>query len=291
MQSSKATRTRPIAVPTSRFTSGSLGRERRSVCSPRGSAETCGCPIIGCRLSVVAGRLDAMATTTSAPGLSAFWRDLPREGQLLLSIVVIQFLGTGLVLPFHVVYLHEVRGFALSDVGLLLGAAAADGPARRRSRRLGDRPDRRPADPARACCRCWSSATSCWRSRRRDRWPRWPWCINGVAFGMSWPAFQSLIATVIPQQLRQRYFGVNFTLLNLGIGVGGIIGGLLVDVERPRDLPGHLPRRRRVSYLPALLLLLGPLRHVGRPGRGLPRRRRRRRWATSRCCAARRWPR
>ena len=62
-----------------------------------------------------------MATTTSSPGLSGFWRDLPREGRLLLSIVAIQFLGTGLVLPFHVVYLHEVRGFALSDVGLLLG--------------------------------------------------------------------------------------------------------------------------------------------------------------------------
>ena len=36
-------------------------------------------------------------------------------------MVVFEFLGTGLVLPFHVVYLHEVRGFSLSDVGLLLG--------------------------------------------------------------------------------------------------------------------------------------------------------------------------
>ena len=34
---------------------------------------------------------------------------------------MVEFIGTGLVLPFHVVYLHEVRGFALSDVGLLLG--------------------------------------------------------------------------------------------------------------------------------------------------------------------------
>ena len=90
-----------------------------------------------------------MATTTSSPGLSGFWRDLPREGRLMLSIVVLEFLGTGLVLPFHVVYLHEVRDFALSDVGLLLGAAAADGAARRRAGRLGDRPARRPADPAR----------------------------------------------------------------------------------------------------------------------------------------------
>src|SRR3954470_6701116 len=62
-----------------------------------------------------------MTSTTSSPGLSGFWRDLPREGRLMLSIVVLEFLGTGLVLPFNVVYLHEVRAFTLSDVGLLLG--------------------------------------------------------------------------------------------------------------------------------------------------------------------------
>ena len=67
------------------------------------------------------------APSTPAPGLTSFWHDLPREGKLLLSVVVLEFLGTGLVLPFHVVYLHEVRGFALSDVGLLLALPALVG--------------------------------------------------------------------------------------------------------------------------------------------------------------------
>src|SRR3954453_14718973 len=53
--------------------------------------------------------------------LTTFLRDLPREGRLLLSVVVVEFLGTGLVLPFLVVYLHEVRGFSLRDVGWLIG--------------------------------------------------------------------------------------------------------------------------------------------------------------------------
>src|SRR5919107_1747525 len=65
--------------------------------------------------------MGSAAPTTVRPSLSSFWRDLPREGRLLLSIVVFEFIGTGLVLPFTVVYLHEVRGFSLSDVGLLLG--------------------------------------------------------------------------------------------------------------------------------------------------------------------------
>jgi len=72
---------------------------------------------------VVADWLALMSATPALgpPTLSSFWHDLPREGKLLLSVVVFEFLGTGLVLPFLVVYLHEIRGFALSDVGWLIG--------------------------------------------------------------------------------------------------------------------------------------------------------------------------
>ena len=55
----------------------------------------------------------------------------------------------------------------------------------------------------------------------------------GVNFGVSWPGFNALIATVVEGDLRQQYFGVNFALVNLGIGVGGIIGGFYVDVTHP----------------------------------------------------------
>ena len=76
--------------------------------------------LAGCAVSVRAGTLrgDDARSSTRPPG---FWRELPREGRMLLSIIVIEFFGTGLVLPFQVVYLHEVREFALSDVGLMLG--------------------------------------------------------------------------------------------------------------------------------------------------------------------------
>ena len=85
--------------------------------------------------------------------------------------------------------------------------------------------------------------------------------LTGVAFGMSWPAWQSLVASVIPPHLRQRYFGVNFTLLNLGIGIGGVVGGLFVDVADVATFQA-IYLADAASYLPALLLLLGPLRHV-----------------------------
>ncbi len=55
----------------------------------------------------------------------------------------------------------------------------------------------------------------------------------GFNFGVSWPAFNALIAAVVSGELRQQYFGINFALVNLGIGVGGIVGGIFADVDRP----------------------------------------------------------
>jgi MFS family permease len=198
------------------------------------------------------------------PTLASFWHDLPREGKLLLSVVVFEFIGTGLVLPFHVVYLHEVRGFALSDVGLLLALSPligflVVGPGGSAIDRLGARRILMSALVLQVVSNvllAWSSAE--WMAAGALM-------LAGVAFGVSWPGFQTFIATAVPTELRQRYFGVNFTLLNLGIGVGGIVGGLYVDVDRLSTFQ-VIYVGDALSYLPALFLMLVPLRHVaGRP--------------------------
>ena len=49
-------------------------------------------------------------STTTRPGMRAFWSSLPVEGRWLLSTVVVQTLGRGLTLPFTIIYMHEVRG-------------------------------------------------------------------------------------------------------------------------------------------------------------------------------------
>jgi len=89
--------------------------------------------------------------------------------------------------------------------------------------------------------------------------------LQGIAFGVEWPAAQSLIASIVPSELRQRYFGVNFTLLNLGIGLGGIVGGLVVDVDHPFTFQA-IYLADALSFLPAIYVLSVPLRHLaGRP--------------------------
>jgi MFS family permease len=206
-----------------------------------------------------------MSTVTpTRPSLASFWHDLPREGKLMLSVVVFEFLGTGLVLPFHVVYLHEVRGFALSDVGLLLGLPPlvgflVVGPG-------GALIDRIGARRILVGTLCLLVAGDVVLANAATLWAAGlGLTLSGMAFGVSWPASQSFIAAVVPTELRQRYFGVNFTLLNLGIGIGGVVGGVFVDVERTVTFQA-IYLADAASYAPALFLLMVPLRHVaGRP--------------------------
>jgi MFS family permease len=200
-------------------------------------------------------------STSTDPGLRAFWRNLPREGRILLSIVVIEFLGTGLVLPFQVLYLHEVRGFSLGDVGLLLGLSPllgllVVGPGGLMIDRLGAR-----RVVLGLLVLLMTSNVVLTVSDTK-----WQAAIalglQGIAFGLSWPAFQSLIASVVPPPLRQRYFGVNFTLLNLGIGIGGVIGGFYVDIDRVETFQA-IYLADAASYIPAFCVLLVPLRSAG----------------------------
>ena len=195
--------------------------------------------------------------------LRSFWLDLPKEGRYLLSTIIVDFIGTGLVLPFNVVYLHEVRGFELARVGVLLALPAlvgllVVGPIGTLIDRIGPRVVVIGSLLVQIVAQITlASATTELRAAIG--------CVLlGFSGGVIWPAIQTLIGTIIPSHLRQRYFGVNFTLLNLGIGIGGILGGLFVDVTRPETFVA-IYLIDAATFLAPLAIFLGPLRHVHRP--------------------------
>ncbi|MGO4255532.1 MFS transporter [Marmoricola sp. RAF53] len=204
-----------------------------------------------------------MTTETERPSLSSFWHDLPREGKFLLAVVAFEFVGTGLVLPFWVVYLHEMRGFSLEVVGLLLAAMSAAGVvAAAPGGMLIDRIGPRLTMIGVLTSAVVGQTTVAFADDLATA--TLGIAIIGAGFGMGWPTSQALIASVVPSRIRSRYFGINFSLLNLGIGIGGIIGGLVVDVT---DLTTFqwMYLGDAVSYLPSLFLLLVPLRRIGGP--------------------------
>jgi MFS family permease len=199
---------------------------------------------------------------TSSPrsGALGFWSDLPRDGRWLLSTVVVQFFGRGLTLPFTIIYLHEVRGFSLGLSGTLMGLIAVigmtvTGPAGALVDRYGAR---------RVMLTGLFFAVAGYAVLAFATVPAIAalgLALFGVQLGVGWPSVNALVATVVDGDLRQRYYGVNFALLNLGVGVGGVVGGLVVDVERPGTFVMAFLVNAATFVVP-IVVLLGPLRHL-----------------------------
>lgn len=201
-----------------------------------------------------------MPAPASRPSLASFWHDLPRAGKFLLSTVIIDFIGNGLVMPFSVVYLHEVRHFELQHVGFLLAIPAVVGmlmvgPAGVVIDRIGAR------SVVIAAISLQIVANVVMALSTTELRAAVACVLLGFSGGVIWPAVNTLVATIIPSRIRQRYFGLNFTLLNLGIGIGGALGGLFVDVQRPETFVAIF-LIDGATYLAPLAILLGPLRKV-----------------------------
>ncbi len=189
-----------------------------------------------------------------------FWGDLSVEGRWLLSTVAVQTLGRGLTLPFTVIYLNEVRGISLDLAGALMAfiavvALAVTGPGGALTDRIGARRMLLFATSAQLVgSTILAFATTPWTVALA-------FVFVGFSFGVSWPAFNAMVAAVTTGPARQQYFGINFALVNLGIGLGGVVGGLYADVDRPSTFT-VIFLADAASMLVPIGLLLGPLRHL-----------------------------
>lgn len=204
-----------------------------------------------------------MITTTRRQGATPVRPSLPRDARLMLVGVAIDALGVGLVLPFLVVYLHEVRDIPVTTVGVLAAVPAVVGLAL-----VGpigvlvDRVGPRRVQLAAATC---SLASAAVLSQAGGAGPALvAMLLGGVGHAAFWPANQALVAAVLPSETRSRYFGLSFTLLNAGIGVGGVVGALYVDVADPSTFT-TVYLLDALSFLGPIAVLAGPLRHVGGP--------------------------
>ncbi|MEP7034326.1 MAG: MFS transporter [Dermatophilaceae bacterium] len=200
------------------------------------------------------------APAPDRPSLASFWSDLPREGKLLLSTVAVETLGTGLVLPFGFIYLHEVREFTIQSAGTLLAVPAivgmtVVGPAGALIDRLGARRIIIAGIAAQMLGNVLLAFSS------TPLMAAWALGLLGAAGGVFWPGFNAMIGAVVPSNIRQRYFGINFTMVNLGIGIGGLLAGSIVDVHRPGTFVA-IYLANALSFVAPLAVLLGPLRHV-----------------------------
>ena len=85
-----------------------------------------------------------VSDTEPKVSLAGLWRALSPSGRWLLSTTAITTLGRGMVLPFTIVYLTEVRHVSLDTAGVLMGLIAVaafviTGPSGALTDRIGSR--------------------------------------------------------------------------------------------------------------------------------------------------------
>lgn len=158
---------------------------------------------------------------------------LPWTARLLIAGNSVSSVGTGLVLPLTLIYLHQVRGIALPVVGALLTVSGAAGlvtvPL---AGVLLDRFGPRRVLLVVLAGQALGEAGLAWSHSVATAVA--PLLVLGASLGPFFPAFTMMLAGTSPQpRLQQRAFAVSFTGINAGVGIGGAIGAAVADVHHP----------------------------------------------------------
>ena len=160
--------------------------------------------------------------------LAGGWRTgLSRPVLILQAGNAVNFFGYGLVLPFEIIYLHQVRGFSTSTAGLVL--AATMGTSAIVTPPTGALLDRYSAKVL-VVAGSLASALGYAGFAFIDR----PWqgfacsILSGAGLGAAGTANRTLVVRLIRPEQRPAAFALNRVAGNFGIGFGATIAGFIV---------------------------------------------------------------
>lgn len=172
------------------------------------------------------------------------------EARRILTGTVFSALGRGFTLPFLFIYMTSVRDIPQSTAGLLIGwfglltlvIAPLGGYF---IDRFGAR---RVVLPALAI----ESVAMGGLALSSNVWQFWGVLTLGALGGSTiWAGQNTILTSVTTDAERQKVFGLQFALLNLGIGVGAAVSGSIVDVDRPATF--------QVIYVLDMLCYMAPI--------------------------------
>jgi len=160
--------------------------------------------------------------------LIAGWRTgLSRPVLILQAGNALNYFGYGLILPFEIIYLHQIRGFSTSTAGLVL--AATMGTAAIATPPTGALLDRYSAK-AIVVAGSLASAFGYAGFAYVDR----PWqafacsIVSGAGLGVAGTANQVLIITLVKPEQRAASVALGRVAGNFGIGSGATVAGFIV---------------------------------------------------------------
>jgi MFS family permease len=155
-----------------------------------------------------------------------------RDARLALGMNALSCLGSGLTMPFLLVYLHAVRGLPLPTAGLVLATIGVAGlvviPL------TGPLVDRVGALRVfvgglvlgGAGIALFVPATTAWAAFGAA-------VVYGCSGGLTWNSFATLLSRLAPPAERGSVFALRYTSANAAFGAGALIAGLLTAGETP----------------------------------------------------------
>jgi MFS family permease len=145
---------------------------------------------------------------------------------------MLQSLGTGLILSLNVVYLNKVRGFPISFATSMLAMGAIIGLVM--APLVGTLVDRfGPIRVLIAGSTCFAIGLWLYAGCRTELSVVITVIITSIGGASMWSPNATLLSRLAGAEQRQRAFGVNYMILNLGIGVGAMIASTIVNLSDP----------------------------------------------------------
>src|SRR5579872_5579466 len=158
----------------------------------------------------------------------AGWRTgLPGPVIVLQAGTAVNYFGTGLVLPFEIIYLHQARGFPTAIAGLML--AAVMGTAAAVTPLSGALLDRFRAKPILITGNLTSALGYAGFAFAGRPWQAFACsAVGGAGFGLATTANQVLSLTLVTAEQRASSIALRRVAGNFGLGSGATVAGFIV---------------------------------------------------------------
>jgi MFS family permease len=192
---------------------------------------------------------------------------LPRAVYVLEIGALVNAFGNGVVLPFLLIYLHNVRGIPF---GLAGSAAAVQSAAALASGFLGGTLSDR-VGPKRVLLGALAVMTVAFALMPliRTAWHAFAiYTLWGVGSGSFWPSQSALLAGLAPAARRAPAYALQRLAMNVGVALGGVVAGLIASVARPGSFTVLFAINcvTFVGYMLVLARVRAPALHEGRLG-------------------------
>jgi predicted MFS family arabinose efflux permease len=145
---------------------------------------------------------------------------------------VVNSLGNGIVFPFAVIYLHNVRGISFAGAGFALAVGGAAALAA--GLVAGTLVDRIGGRNTLVLGLLLQTVAFVLFPLIREAWHADAlFALDGVGTACFWPGQSTLLSRLTPAADRHSAYALQRVSMNLGVGLGGLVGGLIASTAHP----------------------------------------------------------